>query len=72
MLTLIAYKHAKHAEQKELIDPKSQMIHAMQQWDKIAKEFQKRTKSKIQEAEQWARTIGMCSIWTTKNWQIIT
>jgi hypothetical protein len=61
MLALIVYKHAKHAEQKELIDPKSQMMPAMQQWDEIVEELQKKTKIKN------PRSRTMCK----DNWNVL-
>jgi len=39
VLALIVYKHAKHATQNELIELRSQMIFAMQWWDKITKKL---------------------------------
>jgi hypothetical protein len=43
----ISSKHEKHTTLKELVNPQTQMIPTMHQWEKIVKDLQRRTKGKF-------------------------
>jgi hypothetical protein len=59
-------------QKNEVIDLRSQMIHATQCQEKFVKESQKKTKIKNIKRKQCVKTSGMHSIQTTKGLLIIT
>ncbi len=38
---LIKCKHLEHATEKDMVDPRTHMVHVIHQWNKIGKELQK-------------------------------
>jgi hypothetical protein len=46
VIGLIHYKHKEHNDAKQTIDPRTNMIHVAQKWNKILKDMQAITKSK--------------------------